>query len=94
MAWFKYKCPTHDAFSVSLAKREREVSCPKCQQLSKPIIGVGSTQIVERLDNGAMARAVERLHNIEEIMNDRADQHTEQDALIQDDDITGEEGDI
>ncbi len=33
---------------------------------------------MERLDNGAMGRAVERMHNIEEIMNDRADKHTEE----------------
>jgi hypothetical protein len=38
----------------------------------------GSVSIVERLDNGIMGRAVERLHNIEEIMNDRADKHSKE----------------
>jgi hypothetical protein len=37
---------------------------------------MGTTQIIEKLDNGLMGRAVERLHNIEEIMNERADKHT------------------
>jgi vacuolar-type H+-ATPase subunit D/Vma8 len=32
-------------------------------------------QMVERLDNGLMPRAVERLHNIEEIMEERDRNH-------------------
>jgi hypothetical protein len=35
-------------------------------------------QSVEVLDNGAMARSVERLVNIEEIMEDRADKHSKE----------------
>jgi hypothetical protein len=73
MAWFSYKCPEHGEFRVSLPKREKKVKCPTCSVESGAIIRAGGVQIVERLDNGAMARTVERLHNIEEIMNERAD---------------------
>jgi len=78
MAHFTYKCPEHGSFCVSLDKREKTHKCPKCGKESKAVLKMGSVQIVERLDNGAMARAVERLHNIEEIMEERADKSTEQ----------------
>lgn len=78
MARFTYNCPNHGHFKVSLKKREKTVKCPQCDSDSSVIIIVGSTSIVERLDNGAMGRAVERLHNIEEIMNERADKHTKE----------------
>lgn len=39
-------------------------------------------QMVERLDNGLMPRAVERLHNIEEIMAERDSKH----AIAEEDD--------
>lgn len=75
MAWFSYKCEEHGIFTKSLQKREKKQVCPKCGKESLAIIKAGSVSIVEKLDNGAMSRAVERLHNIEEIMNDRADAH-------------------
>ncbi len=71
MGRFSYKCPEHGEFSVSLEKRERVFPCPKCQTSSRPLLRPGSMQMVERLDNGLMPRAVERLHNIEEIMEER-----------------------
>jgi hypothetical protein len=77
MAWFTFKCPAHGEFRVSLVRRERVVSCPTCKTESKAVIRTGSISVVEQLDNGAMARKVERLHNIEEIMSDRADKHSE-----------------
>lgn len=40
---------------------------------------VGSSQVVERLDNGIMPRAVERLQNIEEIMAERDAKHQVED---------------
>ena len=78
MAWFSYKCPECGSFKKSLPKREQWVQCPQCNHKDcVAILKVGSIQVVERLDNGAMARAVERVHNIEEIMEDRADKHTD-----------------
>jgi len=76
MAWFSYKCPNHGEFKVSLTKREKFVDCAKCQTKSYPALKVGTISVMERLDNGTMGRAVERLHDIEEIMNKRADDHT------------------
>ena len=73
MAIFSYRCPDHGDFRVSLNKRSSAFYCPDCGKESKPIIKSATFQVVERLDNGAMARRVERLHNVEDIMNDRAD---------------------
>ena len=84
MAWFKYKCPEHGDFTKSLPKREKKVPCPKCGKDSLVILKSGSISIMERLDNGAMARGVERLHNIEEIMNQRADDHDKKMGYIPD----------
>ena len=78
MAWFSYTCPEHGDFKVSLPKRQKRSPCPTCGKDSDGIIKLGTIQVKERLDNGAMARKVERLHNIEEIMNDRADKHQEE----------------
>lgn len=75
MAWFTYKCKTHGLFTKSMLKREKTAVCPDCGEESVAVIKPGNVSIVEKLDNGAMSRAVERLHNIEEIMNDRADAH-------------------
>jgi hypothetical protein len=76
MAWFTYECKTHGQFKLSLQKREKEHPCPTCGDIAKPVIKAGSVSVVERLDNGSMARSVERLHNIEEIMSDRSDKHS------------------
>lgn len=76
MAWFSYKCPVHGPFRLTLEKRVPKQKCPSCGTESCAIIKMGTTQIIEKLDNGLMGRAVERLHNIEEIMNERADKHT------------------
>jgi len=73
MAWFNFNCPEHGKFHLQLPKRESSGKCPKCDADSQAVIGAGTTQIMERLDNGLMGRAVERLHNIEEMLNDRSD---------------------
>jgi DNA-directed RNA polymerase subunit RPC12/RpoP len=76
MAWFKYQCSTcAKVFRLRLDKREPAVNCadPVCSGSCKPLLGAASTsQVVEVLDNGIMPRKVERLHNIEEIMEERA----------------------
>ncbi len=76
MAWFNYKCPEHGEFRLSLPKREKVQPCKECGVDSKPILSMGTVQVVERLDNGAMVRAVERLHNVEEIMAERSKKHS------------------
>ncbi len=81
MAWFSFQCKDHGKFTLSLEKREKIQKCPKCGQDSRAIIKIGSSQIVERLDNGAMARAVERLHNVEELINERAEKFAQKDPL-------------
>lgn len=78
MAWFTYHCEEHGEFRRSLKIRDKVTKCLRCDKECKSVIRIGSVQVVERLDNGAMARAVERLHNIEEIINDRADKHSEE----------------
>lgn len=78
MAWFTYSCPQHGEFRKSLPKREKSQACSQCGADSVAILKSGSSiSVVEKLDNGVMARSVERLHNIEEIMSDRADKHSE-----------------
>lgn len=72
MPKFSYSCPNHGSFSKFLEKRAKTFPCPICQTESQPIIKAGSVSIMERKDNGAMGRAVEVLHNIEEIMEDRS----------------------
>lgn len=76
MAWFRYECPEHGSFRKSLKKRKKTAECPVCGGLGKAIMKAASVQVMERLDNGAMARSIERLHNIEEIMEERADNHS------------------
>jgi len=72
MGWFSYKCNTcENTFRKSLPLRKKTQECVICHEEAEVILKVGSVQVVERLDNGAMARAVERLHNIEEIMDER-----------------------
>lgn len=78
MAWFTYACPEHGQYKINLQKRQSVGSCPQCYRPSVPILKPSTFQVVERLDNGAMARSVERLHNIEEIMEDRADKHSKE----------------
>ena len=75
MARFSYRCEDHGVFTVSLEKREKRHACPQCGKESLAIIKSASISIMESLDNGAMARKVERLHNIEEIMEDRSTKH-------------------
>lgn len=78
MGWFSYNCDQHGNFTVSLEKREKKHHCPVCGADSKVVIKFGTVQVKEILDNGAMARSVERLHNIEDIMNERADKFSRQ----------------
>jgi len=78
MAWFSFNCKKDGAFRKSLSKRERRHPCPVCGEDCPMVLRPASMQSVEVLDNGAMARSVERLVNIEEIMEDRADKHSKE----------------
>jgi len=71
MAWFRYECSDHGQFRLTLPSRKKDLKCPDCDNICKPIYKAPSVRIIERLDNGAMGRRVERLHNIEDIMYER-----------------------
>ena len=81
MAWFSYQCGNDGVFRKSLPKREKKHICPVCGILCPVILKQASSQVVEILDNGAMVRSVERLANIEEIMEKRADNHSQKKHL-------------
>ncbi len=75
MAIFSYTCSEHGQFKISLPKREKSYSCPVCSAKSLPVLKAGSIQHLERLDNGAMVKAVERLQDVDEIMSERERNH-------------------
>jgi hypothetical protein len=75
--WFTYKCKDHGEFRAILEKRTKTHKCPQCTVECYAIYKIGTVQLVERIDNGVMARAVERLHNIDELMDDRNREHKE-----------------
>jgi len=85
MAWFSYQCGNDGVFRKSLPRREKKHRCPVCDILCPVILKTASMQTVEVLDNGAMARSVERLSNIEEIMEERADKHSKEYSLKEED---------
>jgi hypothetical protein len=82
MAKFTYDCTTHGHFVVSLDKRAKTLLCPECKNKCYSVIKPASSRIVERLDNGVMTKAVERLHNIEEIMEKRDSDHQSQQGVF------------
>lgn len=69
MAWFYYSCNDHGKFKISLDKREKTIKCPQCDNMCYGVLGVGGVRITEILDNGVMPRAVERDHDIEELVD-------------------------
>lgn len=74
MPTLTFKCPHHVYFEIWLKEPRKDYPCPVCQARSIKVFRAnGGVSIVERLDNGAMGRAVERLHNIEEIVAEQAD---------------------
>ena len=77
MAWFNYRCPDHGVFRESKIKMEKKTNCPACGVDAKLILQAGSAQTVETIDNGLMGRSVERLSNINEIIQKRAREHSQ-----------------
>lgn len=78
MAWFAYECSRcKRRCRLSLEKRAPKVPCGVCGDGADmlPILKPGTSRTMEVLDNGAMARRVERYHDVEEIIEKRADDH-------------------
>lgn len=76
MPLFTYECPDHGVFYKLLSKRE-EIQICKCGIECKNLLKVGTVRVVDRLDNGLMARTVERLSDIEEINDQDAQKFSE-----------------
>ncbi len=72
MARFCFQCQEHGKFRISLPKREKSVSCPKCGAISKNVLSIGTARVVEEIDTGTMARKVEWLKDIQEIIDERS----------------------
>jgi putative FmdB family regulatory protein len=75
MAVFTYKCPEHGDFYLFQNRGEKSAKCPKCGKESKRVVKAGTMRVVEVLDNGIMERSLERLANVEELMEERIEQH-------------------
>ena len=77
-----YPCPLYSrttepsVIGPSDDKPPEEPAYKACGGIGKPVYAVAPTKIMEKLDNGLMARAVERVHNIEEITAADADAHS------------------
>jgi hypothetical protein len=63
-------------FKISSEERAKTIAC-SCGAEAKNIFKAAHVKVMERLDNGIMIRRVERIHNIEEILEERADKHSE-----------------
>jgi hypothetical protein len=88
MPWFTYFCKLCGRqWQQSLPTREPYVKClSTCPGTAVNVRKAGTSIVYERLDNGAMARAVERPHNIEEMIEERSDQ-----SVPQPDDVLGKD---
>jgi hypothetical protein len=73
MAFFYFKCPRHGRFTAVLARRQAAAPCPKCMSMAAAVLGVPGATTMETLDNGAMARKVTRMHDVEELLDDVAE---------------------
>lgn len=86
---FTFKCSTHGSFSVRLNEAPKEYPCDTCLLPSlRSYKASGGLSVVEIIDNGLMARKVERLHNIEEIVKETADKDAQRLKNIHEPDMT------
>lgn len=60
---------------MSLPRRSATAFCPSCSKDSPASLSIGTTRVVEVLDNGLMARKVERLRDVEQILEERDAKH-------------------
>lgn len=85
MGWFYFKCPSHGQFRLTLERRQAAAQCPKCFSMGSAMLGVPGATVMESLDNGAMARRVVRMHDIEEVLDAASDQHGAQQEVPEED---------
>jgi len=75
MAVFSYKCPVHGDFSVIAERGARRAPCRECGSESPRILKSSPMRVVEVLDNGMMQKSLERLVDIEDLLQERRDNH-------------------
>lgn len=71
MGFFSYTCPEHGAFKKMLDRGTRSELCPKCGHESKRIVRAGSVTMTERVDNGLMSKRIDRIQDIDELIDQR-----------------------
>jgi putative FmdB family regulatory protein len=73
MPVFYYKCSQCEENTTLFHKKDDKSVCKKCgsNKLERNATGA-SSQVLETLDNGLMARKVERAPDIEKIMKERS----------------------
>jgi len=71
MGMFSFKCPEHGIFKVMLDTGTKSHQCPKCSAISARQLKVGSVTVTERIDNGLMPRPIDRIQNIDEMIDQR-----------------------
>jgi hypothetical protein len=87
MALYYFKCNKCNDLSKRFLKsiKLNEYRCLKCNELLVRAPKAPTTVVKETLDNGLMARAVERLSNADEIFKERAKNDTlERSGLLDD----------
>jgi hypothetical protein len=67
-----HNCNILDRFILSPPKAKEPIFCSKCGCLMVRVARPPTTQVTETLDNGLMARALERPAEAETIYNERA----------------------
>jgi DNA-directed RNA polymerase subunit RPC12/RpoP len=76
---FNYRCPQcSNNVRRHLSNPEdgkREMFCPKCNEKLDRAPTPPDPHVIERLDNGAMPRAVERFADAERLMKEREDKN-------------------
>jgi len=82
MALYKYICPKCGTKSRKLSAIRPET--PVCTVDSTPMVSDtgGSTSVMDTLDNGAMAKKVERYSNIHELRHSHAEIASKEDDHI------------
>lgn len=75
MALFHYHCPVCGADERHLERKPSDRLCKACQKPLTRAPRPPSSRVVERLDNGLMVKALERLADAPELHRARHDKH-------------------